>query len=295
MNILVTGSRGFVGQRLVKELQRKGHSVREFDLALGNDVTELGQCKKALKGIEVAYHLAAVLDENSKQLFPVNVKGTENMLEAAAKQRCRQFIYLSTVGVHGNCPDRIDESAEFRPVTPYEKSKARAEELVQEFQEMVPITIIRSALVFGPNRYWQQIISLVKGGFPLVGGGKQVWQTIYVDDLVAALLFVLLKESCFGETFIVAEGKQHSLRELYAEIQRQFGMEVRVKTIPVFAAKLAAGFYSLVGKKSILKPEYIDRLVRQRSYNTGKINALGWKAKTGMPEAVKRTLEGLKE
>ncbi|MBN2066982.1 MAG: NAD(P)-dependent oxidoreductase [Candidatus Diapherotrites archaeon] len=293
MNILVTGSNGFVGKRLVQALNRQGHNVKEFDLSLGNDITDLGQCKQAVKGIDVVYHLAAVLDEESAQLEKANVKGTENILEAAAKQRCRQLIYLSTVGVHGNCKARVDEKASFAPVTNYEKSKAKAEQIAQEFQEMVPITVLRAALALGPNEYWKQIIKLVKKGFPLIGGGKQVWQTIYIDDLVDALLFVLGKEACFGETFIVAEQEQHSLRELYAEIQRQLGMEVKVKTVPVAMAKLGALLYKLKGRKSIIKAEHIDRLARTRNYNTGKLNALGWKAKTEMQEAVKRTVEGL--
>jgi len=295
LNILVTGSKGFIGKRLVEELLGRGHKVREFDLAIGDDVTDLGQCKKAMQGIDVVYHLAAELDEHSKKLFEVNVKGTENMLEAAAKQRCKQFVFLSTAGVHGNSKGRIDENAEIAPATKYEQSKAQAEKLVQEFQEMIPITVLRSALVLGYNKYWQQIIKLVKKNFPLPGSGKQIWQIIFVDDLVDALLFALMNKECMGETFIVAEQEQHSLRELYAEIQRQLGMRVKVKTIPVFAANALSLLYLLRGKKSIVTAEHIERLARERNYNTGKINALGWKAKTGMQEAVQKTIEELKK
>ena len=295
MNILVTGSKGFVGKRLAEELLALGHGVREFDLAIGDDVTDLGQCKKAMQGIDVVYHLAAELEEHSKKLFEVNVKGTENMLEAASKQRCKQFVFLSTAGVHGNSPGRIDENAEINPATKYEQSKAQAEKLAQEFQEMIPITVLRSALVLGPNKYWQQIIKLVKKNFPLPGSGKQIWQTIFVDDLVNALLFVLMRESCFGETFIVAEQEQHSLRELYAEIQRQLGIKVKVKTMPVIAANALSLLFLLRGKKSIVTAEHIERLARERNYSTGKINALGWKAKTGMQEAIAKTIAELKK
>jgi nucleoside-diphosphate-sugar epimerase len=158
---------------------------------------------------------------------------------------------------------------------------------------MVPVTVLRAALVLGPNEYWREIIRLVKKGFPLIGGGKQQWQTIFADDLVDALLFVLQKEECLGETFIVAEQERHSLRELYAEIQRQLGMEVGIKTVPGFLAPVLLLFGNLKKKKTIITAEHIERLVRARDYDTAKINALGWRAKTGMREAVQKTLAGL--
>lgn len=293
MNILVTGSQGFVGKRLVKALKAKNHNVKEFDISLGNDILNSEHCTQACKGIKAVFHLAAVLDEESRLLFDVNVKGTENILQATAKQRCSQFIYLSTAGVNAGVKGIINEKSPFKPVTEYEKSKAKAEQLVLEFQEMVPITIVRSALVLGPNKYWRKITGLVAKGFPIIGGGKQVWQTIFVEDLVSALVFVLGKGKCLGEILVVAEREKHSLRQLYAEMQKQLGLEEEIKTVPVWQAKLLASIYSLLGKKSIVSKAHIERLARERSYNTKKINGLGWKAKTGMKEAVRKTVQGL--
>ncbi|MFA4855981.1 MAG: NAD-dependent epimerase/dehydratase family protein [archaeon] len=292
MRVLVTGSRGFVGRRLVKALEQKGHSVKEFDIELGNDLLDTAQCTQACNGIDAVFHLAAVLDEKSAQLEKVNVWGTENILNAAARQRCSQFIFLSTVGVNAGCKERASEKSPFAPRTQYEKSKAKAEKIVLESQEMLPITIVRSALVLGPNAYWEGIVKLVKKGFPLIGGGKQEWQTIYVDDLVSALLFVLGKKECIGETFIVAEQDRPTLRQLYEEMQKQLGIKRKIKTMPVWLAKLGA---LLNGNKGIVSCEHIDRLARKRSYDTSKINALGWKAKTTMEEAVKKTIEELKQ
>ncbi len=290
MNILVTGSNGFVGKRLVQALEKKGHYVKEFDTAQGNDLLDKRQCMQACKGIETVFHLAAILDEKSKMLEKVNVKGTENILEAAAKARCSRFIFLSTVGINAGVKGIVNEESELKPITPYEKSKAAAENIVVEFQEMIPITIVRSALVFGPNKYWQSIIKLAGKGFPVIGGGKQIWQTIYIDDLVSALVFVLGKKECVGETFVVAEQDKPTLRQLYAEIRKQLGANKKIKTIPKFVAKTAA---IVKGNKGILTTQHIDRLTRQREYNTSKINALGWKAKIEMKEAVGKTLQEL--
>lgn len=295
MRVLVTGSRGFVGKRLAKALASKRHGVKEFDIALGNDTLDSKQCEKACRGIDAVFHLAAILDENSDRLFEVNVQGTKNILEGAAKNRCRQFIYLSSSGVNAGVKGVVDEKSPFRPVTKYEKSKAEAEKLVFDSQELLPVTIVRSALVLGPNQGWEKIVSMVAKGFPIIGGGKQVWQTVYVEDLVSALVFVLGKDKCLNETFVVAEKERHSLRQVYAEIQKALGIQEEIKSVPVWQAKLLALFYALIGKKSIVSNSHIERLARERKYNTKKIENLGWKAKVGMKEAVKRTVQGLRK
>ena len=292
MNILVTGSNGFVGKRLVQALRKRRHLVKEFDTAQDNDLLDKTQCTQACKGINVIFHLAAILDEKSSLLEKVNVKGTENILEAAAKARCSRFIFLSTVGVNAGVKEIVSEKSLIEPITPYEKSKAKAENLVVEFQEMIPSTIIRSALVFGPNKYWQSIIKLAGKGFPVIGGGKQIWQTIYVDDLISALVFVLEKKECVGETFVVAEQDKPTLRQLYVEIRKGLNTSGKIKTMPKFVAKIVA---VLKGNKGILTTQHIDRLTRTREYNTSKINSLGWKAKIEMKEAVGKTLKELEK
>ena len=62
--------------------------------------------------------------------------------------------------------------------------------------------------------------------------------------------------------------------------------------MPKCIAKIAA---ILKGNKGILTTQHIDRLARERNYDTGKIEALGWKAKVGMEEAVKKTVSELQK
>ena len=72
MNILVTGSSGFIGKALVEELRRLNHNVIEFSHSNGNDITNAEDVKNAVKNAEAIYHLAASLDEQDPKIFEIN-------------------------------------------------------------------------------------------------------------------------------------------------------------------------------------------------------------------------------
>ncbi|MBN1941061.1 MAG: NAD-dependent epimerase/dehydratase family protein [Candidatus Diapherotrites archaeon] len=297
MRILVTGSSGFIGKRLVHALKKTGAQVHEFDIALGNDLLDREECSKAVQGIDIVFHLAAVLEENSPMLHKVNVIGTQNIAEASAQARAKQFVFLSSVGVHGKSKEIVNEKSPIHPETEYEKTKAEAEQIILEFQEMMPITIIRSALVLGANSQWSGIVKIIKKDFPIPGNGKNTFQTIFVDDLVSALVFTVNNEKCFGETFIAAGNEKPSLGELVAIVRKELGMKGKTKTFPSSIAKTFAGLNSLKnklrGKNSFFEPVYINRILHERNYDTQKILEIGWKPKTSLEDAIKKTLEGL--
>ncbi|MDD5163794.1 MAG: NAD(P)-dependent oxidoreductase [Candidatus ainarchaeum sp.] len=298
MRVLITGSSGFIGRALAKELLQKGFEVREFDLALGNDLLSSKQCEEAAKGSDIVFHLAAIIDESNPKMNEINVSGTKNILEASVKARVKQFIFLGSAGVHGKARGIVNENSEILPDTKYEKSKAEAEKLVLDLQEIMHITIIRSALVMGPNREWQGIIKMIAKQMPLPGNGKNMFQTIYIKDLVSALLFAANNNNCFGEIFIVAGKERPTLMELVESIRKKIGLEGKTKTAPVQIAKSASLLNlvknRLLGKKSLFEPAYINRVLHERNYDTGKINSLGWQPKYSIETALNETLEEIK-
>ncbi len=293
MRILVTGGDGFIGTKLTEALRKKGHQVRIFT----GEIADPANVAQQVQGAQAVYHLAALIDETvpRERMFAVNVTGTKNVLEAAAKERVERFIHVSTVGVHGEIKGKIDESAPFNPETTYEQSKAEAEKLVQGYLEVLPITIVQPALVMGANEYWKKIVAQIVKGFPLIGDGSNPWQIIYVDNLVHALVFLLNKEEAIGETYIVAEENASTLREIYDAINEELGRKEPVKSISKTTAKVLSygGLLSsmITGKKSILLPQHIDRVVRSRAYSIDKIKALGWQPRYAMREAVHKTFE----
>lgn len=294
MRVLVTGSSGFIGKRLVKELEKRGHSVKEFDLDKGLDLLKEGDCRKATKGIDTVIHLAAVLDENSPLLWKVNVQGTENILKASAENRVERFVHLSTVGVYGSMKGKADEDSKFNPVTEYEKSKAEAERVVQECQEMIHVTILRPAIVLGLNEYWRKIIKLMEKDFPLIGNGRNKWQVVYIKDLVGSVVFCLERDDTMDETFIVAEENALTLEEFCIELKKALGLKPRMKKMPYWLGKTLAYFYITFFRKSIVSPAHLERLNRNREYSIEKIERFGWKPKYGIIEALVETVKELK-
>ncbi|MEM0360386.1 MAG: NAD-dependent epimerase/dehydratase family protein [Candidatus Diapherotrites archaeon] len=293
-SILVTGSNGFIGKKLVLQLRKRGYSVKEFDLENGFDIQKEEDCKKAVKGIETIIHLAAILDEKSPLLWKVNVQGTENILKAAAEEKVERFIHLSSVGVHGKQDSIITEESGFNPETKYEKSKAEAEQKVQEFQELLNITILRPALVLGPNEYWKKITGLLKKNFPLIGNGKNKWQTIYIDDLIDAIVFCTENKETMGETFILAEEKGITLEELCIEIKKELGLKPTLIKLPFWIGKPLAYIFLVLSPKSLITPQHLNRLARNREYSIEKIKKFGWKPKWSTKEGIRETVKALK-
>ncbi len=293
-SVLVTGSSGFIGKRLVEALRRKGYNIVEFDVKNGNDLLSYEDCRNASRNCFAVVHCAAILDEHSKALWKVNVEGTENIIKASSENRVERFIFLSTAGVYGNVKGIADENTEKSPVTKYEKSKARAEEIVESYQELIHITILRPAIVLGPNEYWRKIIKQIKKGFPLIGSGKNKWHLVYVSDVVDAIIFCLEHENTASETLNVAANDVLSLEQLVLEIKKSLGLEPKARKIPVWLGKLIAYLYITFSSKPIVTPEHVERLVRNRHYSIEKIKKLGWKPKVSTKEAIERTIDGLK-
>jgi len=299
MNILVTGSEGTIGRKLVKELSMQGYNVKGFDLLRGNNILNFDECIRATANIDVVVHCAAALDEEAKELWKVNVIGTKNLIEAAIKNNCDRFIFISTVGVYGDCKEKVKETSAFNPQTKYEKSKAEAEKIVLERQELIAVNILRLALVLAPNEYWKKIIELIKKDFPLIGSGKNYWQTVFIDDVVSAISFIIERNDLIGEDFIIAEENPLTLNEIVIEIKRQLKMKEKIKRLPLIVGQILAFFYGLIakisGKKTLINTAYVSRLTRNRHYSIEKIKSLGWKPKYDFKNGLKIVLKELSE
>ena len=171
MRSLVTGATGFVGSHIAERLVKEGEEVvalvrrtsnTKFLSSIGvkfayGDINDLESVKKAMSGIEIVYHSAALADEwiSAKEARRVNVEGTRNLLDAAKEAKVKRFVFISSLAVLG-MRDHHGTPAD----APYHKTgdnyidtKIDSEQLVMDYYKKygLPVTVVRPGFVFGPR------------------------------------------------------------------------------------------------------------------------------------------------
>ena len=191
---LVTGGTGFVGSNIalrlverhwdVQILERPGASREPleggpFEFVSG-DVLEPETLPPAIRGIDVVFHAAGVVDhwnQGVERMYQVNVEGTRNVIEAALKSGIEHVVHISSTAVIGIYPNVIvDETFNFN-VEPerfvYGHSKYLAEEIAFKYvKKGLPVVIVNPTTAIGPRDTRKVssgvVVEVVKHSVPLL-------------------------------------------------------------------------------------------------------------------------------
>ncbi len=217
-NILVTGSKGFIGTNLIVELRSQGYdNILEYDL--NSDPIQLEKyCQKA----EFIFHLAGVnRPKNPAEFQKGNYGFTLTILEMLEKHQ-------------NSCPIMLASSVQADMNNPYGRSKLAGEKLLLDFKEKMgtPILIYRFPNVFGkwskPN-YNSAVATFcynVARSIPIeVHDPDQSISLVYIDDLIDEMLYVL-------------EGSRHPVEDDYYSVPTVYKCTVGkiARLIKTFAA-----------------------------------------------------------
>jgi UDP-glucose 4-epimerase len=249
--VLVTGGAGFIGSHLVRALLARGDDVRVLDnLSTGRrenlvdlpaellvaDLGEADQVRAAMRGIEVVFHLGAMISvpmsiENPAGCYQTNVLGSLHVLEAARREHVRRVVLASSCAVYGDHDGPVTEDAAPHPGSPYALSKLAMEDLARLYTSALGVATVslRFFNVYGPRQDVHSpyaaviplfIQALLGGGAPTIhGDGGQLRDFVFVDDVVAAILLAA-QATASGEVFNIGRGQSRTLLDLVEALRR---------------------------------------------------------------------------
>jgi nucleoside-diphosphate-sugar epimerase len=198
------------------------------------DLTRVREFAPALRNCDAVVHSAIGTNYGSRRdVFGVTVGGTKSLAEAARRVGVGRFVHLSTLAVHGNSvTGSVDESTPRRPDggSDYSESKAAAEVAVERaVARGLPAVILRIANVYGPfngTLVTRPLGHLLQGRLSIIGGDHKPSNTVYLDDVVGAILGALRADPTrvVGETFTIAAFDEMTWAEFYDRFARGLGV-----------------------------------------------------------------------
>ena len=305
--ILVTGSTGFVGQRLCTVLREHGLAVREAVrrsaastygrvLAPVGEIDERTDWRRAVEGAIGVIHLAGrahVMREEAADPLAVyrriNVAGTARLAQQAAAAGVQRFVFASSIKVNGEATSGrvFTETDAPAPLDAYGISKHEAEaELKRIGRETgMEIVVVRPTLVYGPGvkGNFLSLLRWVRRGLPLpLARCDNRRSLVGLDNLVDLLRRCATDARAAGHTFLAGDGEDLSTPELIRRLSRALGVRARLLPVPAAWLRFAA--------RSVGRPGIYDRLCGSLQVDIGHARqVLGWTPPVSVDEQLART------
>ena len=262
--VLVTGADGFIGSHLVEALLAEKATVRalvcynsfnswgwleEFPKELLNrvevisgDIRDPSCVKKLMEGIDVAFHLAALIAIPYSYAAPdsyvdTNIKGTLNVLQSARELGTKKVLVTSTSEVYGTAQYvPIDEKHPFQGQSPYSATKIGADRIAESFYRSfgLPVTIVRPFNPYGPRQSARAviptIISQLHAGHQQIklGSLSPTRDLVFVNDTARAFVEIAKTDNLAGEEINVATQREISIGDLAQRIMSLMEVEAEI-------------------------------------------------------------------
>lgn len=327
MRIAVTGALGFLGGHFVESALAGGHLVsalhrpsstgtqrlihglqaRGVEFHAG-DVGDIESLRPVMRNAECVCHFAAAFRETGVPddfFLASNVTGTRNVIEAAASQGVRRFVFCSTAGIYGSrIPGVADETAEVKPANIYERSKVEAEKVVRELTASLQMeyVIMRPAVVYGPHdrRLLKMFKAASKGRFPRFGSGSGRRHMVYVGDVADAALRACVLQAAAGQEMIIAGPQALPLRDILDRLARSVNRSScgpRLPLWPMMAlAAVTEDLCKLMGIKPPIYRRRMDFYLNDAEFDCARASkVLGWNPAVDLDEGFRRTVASYRQ
>lgn len=280
MNILLTGSNGFVGSNFINVCSVPNRfrfvyrcssqiepSLSNLDniesYALGCGIDSKTNWGTAFENIDAVIHLAALAhckNLNSYDYHNVNTEGTLKLATKACEAGVKRFVYISSIGVLGSLTDGVSFNADSfpEPHNCYSQSKYEAELGLKKIAEEtgLEVVIVRPTLVYGPNApgNFGMLTKLVRK-LPVLpfGLANNRRDFISVQNLADLLITCATHPNAAGHTFLASDSETVSIKEFTNAIAKGLGKKVFQLPVPVVLMRLAG---KLIGKSDMIEQLY---------------------------------------
>ena len=221
--ILITGATGYIGQHVVRRLVAQGEHPRclvrtpqkatrlfpgaELEIVRG-DTTDPASLVAAVREVDTIVHAAFITADRKEgpgnRYAETNVQGTANLIKAAQEAHVGRIIEISGLGT--------------KPAKPgsYMQGRYLAEKQLKE--STLDWTIIQPSVLFGKDApFLKGLSDLIRSSpvVPLIGGGKIMFQPIYVEDVASVVLWVLAEpERSSRQTFTIGGPAYYSFTQI---------------------------------------------------------------------------------
>lgn len=237
MIVAVTGSSGFIGEKLVSKLLESGHDVIKLDLSEGIDILNWDELKK-IKRFDVLVHLAAMSFvplsyEKPREFYHLNINGVINGLELC-RLNYAKFVFASSY-VYGKpkyLP--IDEDHPLEGFNPYAETKILGEKICENYFKYfkVPSIILRPFNVYGQGQNENFLISLIleqaNTGILKLNDPKPKRDYVFIDDVANAFYKAVEYKRRDFETFNVGTGISYSVKEVTELVNKIYSNKLKV-------------------------------------------------------------------
>jgi NAD dependent epimerase/dehydratase len=261
--VLVTGADGFIGSHLVELLVERGANVTALSLynsfndwgwleelpcldrirVVTGDVRDAHFCLELLRGIEVVFHLAALIPIPYSYRAPssfveTNIVGTLNVCQAALAAKVRRLVHVSTSEVYGTARTvPIGEEHPLQPQSPYSATKVGADAIVRSFYCSfgLPAVIARPFNAYGPRQSARAviptIISQLAAGRTEVdlGDTETTRDFTFVKDTCAGMVAIAEMEGGLGEVFQIGSNFEIRIGDLFRLIAELMDSNARIR------------------------------------------------------------------
>jgi len=311
--VLVTGADGFIGSHLVESLLTSGCRVKAFVYynsfnswgwldtlpkdklknieIFAGDIRDPNGVREAVKGIDMVFHLAALIGipfsyHSPDSYIDTNIKGTLNILQASRDCDVGRVIVTSTSEVYGTARYvPIDEGHPLQGQSPYSASKIGADRIAESFHRSFgsPVVIARPFNTYGPRQSARAVIPTIitqllnKRKEIHLGSLHPTRDLNYVGDICKGFIAIAGCDEAVGKEINIGSGTEISIGDLAKQLIKLTGSDARI-----------------VSDDQRKRPEKseVERLV----CDNGLIRKLTrWKPKVSLKEGLERTIAWLRD